>query len=144
MLRDFKGRFIVSMILTVPILILSPLIQELLGFKLEFMGDMYVLAALSAIVYLYGGKPFIVGMVGELKKRMPGMMTLIALAITVALLYSVSVTFGLQGKMFYWELATLIDIMLLGHYVKMHFISSRDFGDNVEKNGREPSMGYRV
>ncbi len=119
MLEDFKRRFIVSTILTVPILLLSPLVQEVLRFKFGFIGDIYVLAGLSAIVYLYGGKPFIAGMVSELRRRTPGMMTLIALAITVAFIYSFSVTFGLQGRTFYWELATLIDIMLLGHYIEM-------------------------
>nr|WP_297503510.1 hypothetical protein [Thermococcus sp.] len=113
MTEDFKRRFIVSSILTVPILVLSPLIQRFLGFELTFPGDYYVLFLLSAVVYFYGGWPFLKGMQDELRKRTPGMMTLIALAITVAFSYSVAVTFGIPGKTFYWELATLIDIMLL-------------------------------
>jgi len=122
MMEDFKKRFIVSVILTVPILILSPLIQRFLGFELTFPGDHYVLFGLSAIVYFYGGWPFLKGMVDELRKKLPGMMTLIALAITVAFFYSAAVTFGLPGKTFYWELATLIDIMLIGHYIEMRSV----------------------
>ncbi len=122
MMRDFKRRFVVSTALTIPILLLSPLIQKFLGFTFAFAGDRYVLFALSAIVYFYGGKPFLLGMRDELKKRTPGMMTLIALAITVAFFYSAAVTFGLPGKTFYWELATLIDIMLLGHYIEMRSV----------------------
>lgn len=122
MMEDFKRRFIVSTILTVPILMLSPLIQRFFGFELAFPGDHYVLFAFSAVVYFYGGWPFLNGMMDELKKKLPGMMTLIALAITVAFSYSVAVTFGLPGKTFYWELATLIDIMLLGHYIEMRSV----------------------
>ncbi|ADT84363.1 heavy metal translocating P-type ATPase [Thermococcus barophilus] len=122
MMEDFKKRFIISAILTIPILFLSPLIQRFLGFTFTFRGDHYVLFALSAIVYFYGGWPFLNGMIEEFKKKLPGMMTLIALAITVAFSYSVAVTFGLPGKTFYWELATLIDIMLLGHYIEMRSV----------------------
>jgi len=122
MMEDFKKRFIISVILTVPILLLSPLIQRFLGFTLVFVGDKYLLFALSAVVYFYGGKPFLGGMRDELKKKTPGMMTLIALAITVAFTYSAAVTFGLSGKTFYWELATLIDIMLFGHYIEMRSV----------------------
>lgn len=122
MMEDFKKRFIISVILTVPILLLSPLIQRFLGFTLVFVGDKYLLFALSAVVYFYGGKPFLGGMRDELKKKTPGMMTLIALAITVAFAYSAAVTFGLSGKTFYWELATLIDIMLFGHYIEMRSV----------------------
>ncbi len=122
MMEDFKRRFIISTILTIPILLLSPLIQNFLGFTLKFPGDIYLLFALSTAVYLYGGKPFIAGMWDETKKKNPGMMTLIALAISVAFFYSAAVTFGLKGKTFYWELATLIDIMLLGHYIEMRSV----------------------
>ena len=122
MMEDFKRRFIVSVILTIPILLLSPLIQRFLGFRYEFVGDMYVLFIFSAIIYIYGGIPFIAGLKKEIKDRNPGMMTLIALAISVAFFYSAAVTFGLKGKTFYWELATLIDIMLLGHYIEMRSV----------------------
>jgi len=119
MLRDFKKRFFISMILTAPILLLSPLLQQVLGYKISFFGDVYLLSILSTIVYLYGGYPFLVGLVKEVTNRMPGMMTLIGLAITIAYAYSAAVVLFISGKTFFWELATLIDIMLLGHWVEM-------------------------
>jgi Cu2+-exporting ATPase len=122
MVRDFKRRFFVSLILTIPILILSPLIQKFLGFTISFTGDKYVLFVLAAIVFFYGGWPFLKGIVLELKKKQPGMMTLIALAITVAFIYSSAVVFGLSGKFFFWELVTLVDIMLLGHWIEMRSV----------------------
>ncbi len=122
MMKDFKKRFWVSLVLTVPILALSPMIGDWLGFRLAFSGDMWVLFGLSTIVYLYGGWPFLKGLVDELKERSPGMMTLIALAISVAWLYSSAVVFGLEGELFFWELATLVDIMLLGHWIEMRAV----------------------
>jgi Cu2+-exporting ATPase len=119
MIEDFKKRFWVSLILTIPVLVLSPMIQELAGFELSFNGSMYVLFTLSSLVFFYGGWPFLKGLKDELKKGSPGMMTLIAVAITVAFVYSSAVVFGLEGKMFFWELVTLIDIMLLGHWIEM-------------------------
>ena len=122
MMRDFWRRFVVSSVLTIPVIALSPLVQSVLGFELSFPGDIYVLFALSAAIYFYGGWPFLRGMVRELRKGNPGMMTLIGMAISVAFVYSGAVTFGLSGKTFYWELATLIDIMLLGHYIEMRSV----------------------
>ena len=121
MVADFRKRFIVSVILTIPILLLSPLIQNLLklGNTLQFTGDAYVLFTLSSAVFFYGGWPFLKGIYGEIKSKQPGMMTLIALAIVVAYVYSSAVVFGLTGKVFFWELATLIDVMLLGHWIEM-------------------------
>jgi Cu2+-exporting ATPase len=119
MVEDFKKRFFVSIIITVPILLLSPLIQEFLNYTLTFSGDKYLTFVLSSFVFFYGGWPFLKGLFEELKGKQPGMMTLIALAIFVAYLYSVAVVFGLKGKYFFWELATLIDIMLLGHWIEM-------------------------
>jgi Cu2+-exporting ATPase len=119
MVKDFKKRFIISMIVTVPILVLSPLIQDFLGYNLDFTGDKYVLFALSGFIFLYGGFPFLKGIFNELKEKKPGMMTLIAVAISVAFFYSSAVVFGLKGKYFFWELATLIDVMLLGHWIEM-------------------------
>ncbi|QSZ68132.1 cadmium-translocating P-type ATPase [Methanofollis aquaemaris] len=121
-LADFKRRFIVSTILTVPILILSPTIQMLLGFSVDVPGAEYIVLLLATVVYLYGGYPFLTGIVDELKARMPGMMTLIAVAITVAYFYSAAVVFGVPGEGFFWELATLIDIMLLGHWIEMRSV----------------------
>ena len=124
MVADFKKRFWISLVITVPILILSPLIQELLGLRdvIRFTGDLYVLFGLSSFVFFYGGYPFLKGLYDELASKNPGMMTLIALAITVAYVYSSAVVFGLSGKMFFWELATLVDIMLLGHWIEMRSI----------------------
>jgi Cu2+-exporting ATPase len=121
MIQDFQRRFSVCLVLTVPILLLSEPVQVLLhlGTRLQFAGSTWVLFALSAFIYVYGGMPFLKGMVEELKARTPGMMTLIAMAISVAFVYSAAVSLGLQGMVFYWELATLIDIMLLGHWLEM-------------------------
>src|SRR6516165_10787460 len=119
MIADFRRRFWVSLILTVPVLALSPLIQNLFGLQLRFPGDSYVLFGLSAIVFFYGGWPFLAGLIDEVSNRRPGMMTLIGVAITVAFVYSTAVVFGLPGKVFFWELVTLIDVMLLGHWIEM-------------------------
>lgn len=118
---DFKKRFWVSLITTLPILGLSPIIQRFLGFgdARRFTGDTYVLFVFSSFVFFYGGYPFLKGIVSELRAARPGMMTLIALAITTAYVYSSAVVFGLAGEVFFWELATLIDIMLLGHWIEM-------------------------
>lgn len=121
MVEDFRKRFWTSLILTFPILLLSPMIQEFVGLgeRLRFNGDSYLLWALSSVVFFYGGYPFLKGFVDELKKKSPGMMTLIAIAITTAYFYSSAVVFGLSGMGFFWEIATLIDIMLLGHWIEM-------------------------
>ncbi|KAF5082962.1 Copper-exporting P-type ATPase B [anaerobic digester metagenome] len=122
-LEDFRRRFIVSTILTIPILLLSKPVQDLLGIAIRFPGSDYLLLALATAVYLYGGWPFLTGIVSELEARMPGMMTLIAVAITVAYVYSSAVVLGIVGEEgFFWELATLIDIMLLGHWVEMRSV----------------------
>jgi P-type Cu2+ transporter len=121
MVADFRRRFWISLFLTIPILALSPMIQVFLGLRetLVFFYDKYVLFGFSTAIFLYGGYPFIKGMFDELKDRNPGMMTLIGIAISVAYFYSSSVVFGVEGKMLFWELATLIDIMLLGHWIEM-------------------------
>lgn len=119
MIEDFKKRFWVSIVLTVPILALSKMIQEWLGFEFGFAGDQYVLFGLSSVIFFYGGWPFLKGLVDEVKEKAPGMMLLIAVAITVAYGYSSAVVFGLEGMDFFWELATLIVIMLLGHWIEM-------------------------
>ncbi|WP_238320320.1 HAD-IC family P-type ATPase [Methanoculleus bourgensis] len=122
-LEEFRRRFVVSTMLTVPILLLSPPVQTLLGITITFPGSDYLLLALATAVYLYGGWPFLTGIVSELRDRMPGMMTLIAVAITVAYVYSSAVVLGIVGgEGFFWELATLIDIMLLGHWVEMRSV----------------------
>ncbi|MGX5817116.1 copper-translocating P-type ATPase [Chitinophaga lutea] len=117
--EDFLKRFWICLAVTVPILLLSHMVQQWMGVHWTFPGDQYVLLALSTFLFVYGGKPFLVGMVRELQWKTPGMMTLVAIAISVAFIYSVAVVFGLQGMDFFWELATLIDIMLLGHWLEM-------------------------
>lgn len=119
MIEDFKKRFWVSLALTLPILLLSEMIQMWFGFEIKFPGDKLTLFILSSVVFLYGGWPFLNGLKDELKKKAPGMMTLIGLAITVAYVFSSAVVFGFPGEDFFWELATLIDIMLVGHWIEM-------------------------
>lgn len=122
MVNDFKRRFFVSLFITVPILLLSPMIQMFLNVDWRFAGDSYLLFALSTVLFVYGGKPFLTGAVDELKKKSPAMMMLIALAISVAYLYSTLTVFILTGSDFFWELTTLITIMLLGHWIEMKSI----------------------
>jgi len=110
------------MVLTVPILLLTPEVQALLSFRLDVPYSDLTLLLLSTIVFLYGGWPFLTGMVEEWRKHRPGMMTLIALAISVAYIYSTASVLFLRGSVFFWELATLIDIMLLGHYLEMRSV----------------------
>lgn len=121
MVQDFKRRFFVCLILTIPVLLLSPMIQMWLSLEktLAFKGDNYALLILASIIFFYGGWPFLKGCFGELKQNQPGMMTLIAVAISAAYFYSLLIVFGLSGQTFFWELATLIDIMLLGHWIEM-------------------------
>lgn len=120
--EDFKKRFYISLILTVPILLISPMIQTFMGVNWRFNGDMYLLFVLASIVYFYGGWPFLKGTKEELQQKNPGMMTLIALAISVAYFYSTAVVFGAQGHNMYWEVSTLIVIMLLGHWIEMRSV----------------------
>ena len=122
MLEDFKKRFKISLIITLPILVLSPMIQSFLNYSVEFTGSKYLLFLLSTIIFFYGGWPFLSGLKDELSDKNPGMMTLIALAISVAYFYSSAVVFGLEGRFFFWELATLIVIMLLGHWIEMRSV----------------------
>jgi Cu2+-exporting ATPase len=124
MIADFRRRFWISFILTILVLALSKEIQELLGVRevLQFNGELYVSWALSSIIYFYGGYPFLKGFISEVRSRTPGMMILIAVAITAAYVYSSAVVFGLIGTVFFWELATLVSIMLLGHWIEMKSI----------------------
>ncbi|MBD3233595.1 MAG: copper-translocating P-type ATPase [candidate division Zixibacteria bacterium] len=121
MAADFRRRFWISLIITVPVLLLSPMIQQFLGIReaVRFSGDSYILLAAATIVFIYGGYPFLKGLFDELKSKSPGMMTLIGLAIMVSYGYSALVVFGLEGRLFLWELATLVDVMLLGHWIEM-------------------------
>jgi P-type Cu2+ transporter len=124
MIADFRRRFFVSLLLTVPIVLLSPMFHHLSGLRVQFSGDSFVLLALSAFVFVYGGRPFLAGMRDEFAARQPGMMTLIAFAISIAFVYSCAVVLGLRGELFFLELATLIDVMLLGHWIEMRSVMS--------------------
>ncbi|MDO8994643.1 MAG: heavy metal translocating P-type ATPase, partial [Daejeonella sp.] len=123
MITDFKKRFYVVLALTIPIMLLSEMIQQFIGVDWQFSGSSYILFALSSGVFFYGGWPFLKGFVNEVKTKSPGMMILIGFAITVAYIYSVAIVFGLQGMDFFWELSTLILIMLLGHWIEMKSIA---------------------
>ncbi|HEV8263164.1 MAG TPA: heavy metal translocating P-type ATPase [Burkholderiales bacterium] len=123
MIGDFRRRFWVSLVLTAPILWLSPMVRHLVGLReAPFPGSEYLLLVLSSAVFFYGGWPFLAGLASELRKRQPGMMTLISVAIGAAYFYSSAVVLGLPGTMFFWELATLVDIMLLGHWIEMNSV----------------------
>jgi len=123
MIMDFKKRFFATLILTIPILLLSPMIQHWFGVDWKFTDSGYILFALSTFVYIYGGWPFLKGWYQEMKSWNPGMMTLIGFAISVAYIYSAATVFGLEGMDFFWELATLILIMLLGHWIEMKSVA---------------------
>src|SRR6266699_182591 len=124
MVSDFRRRFWISLALTVPVLATSEMVQHLFGLRgiLAFPGARYVEFVFASAVYFYGGWPFLTGLVAELRQKLPGMMTLVGLAISVAYLYSAAVVFGLRGTVFFWESATLIDIMLLGHWIEMRSV----------------------
>jgi Cu2+-exporting ATPase len=122
MVADFKKRFYVVLVLTIPIMLLSTMIQRFMGVSWQFTGSSYILFALSSVVFVYGGWPFLTGLASEVKAKNPGMMLLIGFAISVAYSYSVAIVFGLKGMDFFWELATLILIMLLGHWIEMRSV----------------------
>jgi len=145
MVRDFRRRFWVSLVLTLPIVALAPLIQQFLGLTetISFAGQSYVLFGFSTAVFLYGGWPFLKGLADEIGDLQPGMMTLIGVAVIVAYGYSSAVVFGLPGKTFFWELATLIDIMLLGHWIEMRSVMSASGAlDDLVKS--MPSEAHRL
>lgn len=124
MMADYRKRFFVSLALTVPILVFSQFIRQFFGLAdtIGFAGDQYLVFGLSVGVYVYGGFPFLKGLYNEVKSKNPGMMTLIGLAISVAFIYSSATVFGLIGRPFFWELATLVDVMLVGHWVEMRSV----------------------
>ncbi|WP_236035579.1 heavy metal translocating P-type ATPase [Haloarcula rubra] len=119
----FRRRFFVSTLLSIPVLLYSPTLQEWLGFTVPtFPGSEWINPVFAVIVFAYGGVPFLQMAVPEVRDRSPGMMTLISMAITVAFVYSLaSVVFPTQSA-FFWELVTLIDIMLLGHWIEMRSV----------------------
>src|SRR3989454_8695079 len=116
----FRNRFFVSLLLTLPILYDAQLFQQWLGYRaVQFAGSEWITPVLAVVIFFYGGWPFVEGARRELAARQPGMMTLVALAISVAFAYSIAVRLCLQAMPFYWELATLVDVMLLGHWMEM-------------------------
>ena len=124
MITDFLRRFWICLALSVPVVLLSMMLQNLLGYSVSLPYQTPVLLVLATVIYVYGGWPFLTGMIGELRSRQLGMMTLVAVAITTAYVYSVVVSVGwLRGMDFFFELATLIDIMLIGHYVEMKSVA---------------------
>ena len=119
----FRRRFWVSLVLTIPVLLFSPMIQEWFGFQMpQFPGSQFVGPAFAIAIFIYGGLPFLQMAVPEVQNRQPGMMTLISLAITTAFAYSLFAVFVLPRSGFFWEMATLIDIMLLGHWFEMRSV----------------------
>ena len=120
---DFRRRFWISLAVTVPVILISPGLPFVPGGRIvNVPGADWILLGLSTFLYIYGGMPFLKGFVRELRDRKPGMMTLVAVAISVAYFYSAATVFGLEGMPFFWELATLIDIMLLGHWIEMRSV----------------------
>ncbi|MFO7654220.1 MAG: heavy metal translocating P-type ATPase, partial [Candidatus Krumholzibacteriia bacterium] len=114
----FRSKFWLSLILTVPVVFWSGHIQELVGYQAPvFPGSRWIPPVFGTVVFLYGGLVFLQGAWRELKQRQPGMMTLISLAITVAFLFSVAVELGFRATALWWELATLVTVMLLGHWI---------------------------
>lgn len=120
----FKQKFWVSLLLTIPTLLFSHTVQDWLGIELVFPGSEYIAALFGTSLFFYGGMVFIRSARGELAAKKPGMMTLISMAIMVAFSYSLAVTLRVvEGMDFWWELATLITIMLLGHWLEMASVS---------------------
>lgn len=119
----FRNRFWICLVLSIPVLLYSPMLQEWFGFRVPvFPGSQWVAPLFAIVVFAIGGVPFLQMAVPEIKNRQPGMMTLISLAIGVALIYSVAALFFAEGEGFFWELVTLIDIMLLGHWLEMRSV----------------------
>lgn len=125
--EDFLKKFLVSLALTIPVLFYSDVVQRLIGWSPpSFYGSQYLTFILSSFVFFYGGFVFLRGAFSELKARLPGMMTLIAIAISAAYFYSVFTVFSGKGENLFWELTTLITIMLLGHWIEMRAIHSAE------------------
>jgi Cu2+-exporting ATPase len=142
--RMFRKRFLVSLPLSIPVLLYSPMVQQLLGFSMPtFRGSRWIAPLFSVLIFLYGGVPFLRMALPELQNRRPGMMTLISLAISVALIYSVAALFLPGTAGFFWELATLIDIMLLGHWIEMRSVRQASGALN-ELAKLMPDMAERV
>ncbi|MEB7754495.1 heavy metal translocating P-type ATPase [Staphylococcus pseudoxylosus] len=147
---EFKVKFFVSLIFAIPIIVLSPMMGVKLPFQFTFSGSEWVVLILATILFFYGGKPFLIGGKDELKVKKPGMMTLVALGISVAYIYSLyafymnNISSTPDHTMdFFWELATLILIMLLGHWVEMNAVGNA--GDTLKKMAELlPNSAFKV
>lgn len=140
----FRDRFWISLLLTIPTLVWEPMIQDWFGYTAPtFPGSRFMQPTFGAVVFLYAGWVFLEGAWRELRARLPGMMTLISLAISVAFLYSLAVTVGLTGHPLWWELATLVTIMLLGHWIEMRSISQAE-GALKELAKLMPDIALRI
>nr|WP_175419434.1 heavy metal translocating P-type ATPase [Glutamicibacter creatinolyticus] len=148
----FRKMFWISLVLSIPVVYFSPMFADLLGYQIpQFPGVQWIAPILGTVIYFYGGWPFLSGGVSELKSRQPGMMLLIAMAITVALIASWATSLGIGGLMldFWWELALLVVIMLLGHWMEMRALGAAsgaldalaellpDEAEKVTENGTE-------
>ncbi|MBO3839547.1 MAG: heavy metal translocating P-type ATPase, partial [Candidatus Brockarchaeota archaeon] len=140
---EFKRKLLVSSLLTIPVLILSDMIQEWFGFSFKPPFQREMLFTLSLIIYFYSGSPFLRGLIDEIRKRQPGMMTLVGTAISIAFIYSSGAVLMARGRDFFWELVTLIDIMLLGHWMEAKSIlgASRALDELVKTM---PTIAHRI
>ena len=128
----FRRRFWISLLLSIPVLLYTPMLQMWFGFAMpELFGSQWIMPLFAVIVFVYGGVPFIQMAVPEVRNRQPGMMTLITLAISVSFIYSLATMFLNLGEGFFWELVTLIDIMLLGHWIEMRSVRQASGALNV-------------
>lgn len=140
----FRDRFLLSFILTIPILIWGHMLPRVFGYTPPgFPGSRWIPPILGTVVFLYGGLPFVQGAINEMRARLLGMMTLIALAISVAFVFSIAVTLGFPGTPLWEELATLVTIMLLGHWIEMRSINQAQ-GALAELAKLLPSNAVRV
>lgn len=128
---NFKSKFFISLIFAIPIIILSPMMGVKLPFQVSFTGSDWIVLILATILFFYGGKPFITGAKDEILSKKPGMMTLVTLGISVAYIYSLYAFYmnnfsssSSHTMDFFWELATLIVIMLLGHWIEMNAVGN--------------------
>lgn len=122
MVRDFKKRFFLSLLVTVPILLLSPTVQDWLGIHFTFRGQGLSLFILASIIVVYGARPFYLGAITELKKGLLGMMVLVTLAVGAGYIYSIATTFFIDAPDFYWEISTLVVFLLFGHWMEMRSV----------------------
>lgn len=140
--RDFRRRFLVVATLTIPVLLLSPTIQGWVGFRLSFPGARYLLFALASAITVYGAWPFFRGAGRALRRRALDMSVLVSIAVSSGYLFSVGSTFSFQGVDFYWEIATLVAVLLLGHWLEMRAVRGTS-GALRELLSLIPSVAHR-